>query len=84
MPNSLHMPFKALDKVEKRHNESSWEVSDGAGSQGTTGTKSVTNEVKTKGHIVIPYTQGLCKSIKKICWRYGIQTSFKSNRTIKN
>ena len=37
-----------------------------------------------KGHIVIPYTQGLCESIKKICGRYGIQTHFKGGRTIKN
>ena len=34
--------------------------------------------------IVIPYTQGLCESIKKICGRYGIQTHFKGGRTIKN
>ena len=27
-----------------------------------------TNEAKNKGHIVIPYTQGLCESIKKILW----------------
>ena len=33
---------------------------------------------------VIPYTQHLCKSIKKICGRYGIQTLFKGNSTIKN
>ena len=33
---------------------------------------------------VIPYTQGLCESIKKICGRYGIQTHFKGGRTIKN
>ena len=32
------------------------EVNDGANSQGTRGTQSVTNEAKTKGHIVIPYT----------------------------
>ena len=44
----------------------------------------VTNEVKTKGNIVIPYTQGLCESIKKICGRYGIQTCFKGGSTIKN
>ena len=42
------------------------------------------HEVKNKGHIVIPYTQGLCESIKKICGRYGIQTHFKGGRTIKN
>ena len=44
----------------------------------------VTNEVKTKGHIVIPYAQVLCESIKKICGRYGIQTHFKGSNTIKN
>ena len=44
----------------------------------------VTSEVKTKGHIVIPYTQGLCESIKKICGRYGIRTHFKGGSTIKN
>ena len=43
-----------------------------------------TTEAKIKGHIVIPYTQGLCKSIKKICSKYGIQTHFRGNRTIKN
>ena len=43
-----------------------------------------TNEVKTMGHIVIPCTQGLCESIKKICESYGIQTHFKGNSTIKN
>ena len=39
---------------------------------------------KNKGHIVIPYTQGFCESIKKICGRYGLQTHFKGGRTIKN
>ena len=56
----------------------------GLTARGTCSTQSVTNEVKIKGHIVIPYTQGLCKSIKKICGRYGIQTHFNGNSTIKN
>ena len=73
-------PKWALDKVEKRLNGSTRQVSDG----GTTGTQPTTNEVKNKGHIVIPYTQGLCESIKKICVRYCIQTHFKGGRTIKN
>ena len=51
----------ALDKVEKRLNRPSSEVSDWANSQGTAGTQPTTNEVKTKGHIVIPYTQDLCE-----------------------
>ena len=60
-------PKWALDKVEKRLNRSSSEEIDGANNQCTTGTHAATSEVKSKGHIVIPYTQGLCESIKKIC-----------------
>ena len=69
-----------MDKVEKRLNRSTRQVSGG----GTTGAQPATNEIKNKGHIVIPYTQGLCESIKKICGRYGIQTHFKGGRTINN
>ena len=77
-------PKWALDKVEKRLNRSTSEVIDGVNNQGTTAAQAATNGVKTKGHIVIPYTQGLCESIKKICGRYGIQTHFKGGSTIKN
>ena len=70
--------------VEKRLNRSTSEAIDGANNQGTTAAQPVTNEVKNKGHIVLPYTQGLCESIKKICGRYGIQTPFKGGRTIKS
>ena len=76
-------PKWALDKMEKRINRSIREVIDGANSQGITGAQAVTREVKTKGHIVITYTQGLCESIKKICGRYGIQTHFKGGSIIK-
>ena len=41
-------------------------------------------KLKNMGLIVIPYTQGLCESVKKICGRYGIQTHFKGGRTIKS
>ena len=77
-------PKFALDKVEKRLNKSTSETIDGVNNQGTTGAQAVTNEVKTKGHTVIPHTQGLCESIKKICGRYGIQMHFKGGSTIKN
>ena len=73
-------PKWALDKVEKRLNRSSSQVNDG----GNNNAQSANHEVQNKGHIVIPYTQGLCESIKKICGRYGIQTHFKCGRTIKN
>ena len=77
-------PKWALDKVEKRLNRSSSEAIDVVNNQGANSTPAATREVKSKGHIVIPYTQGLCESIKKICGRYGIQTHFKGGSTIKN
>ena len=72
-------PKWALDWVEKRLTKQTSEVS-----YVTTGAQPTANEVKTKGHIVIPYTQGLYESIKKICSRYSIKTNFKGNSTIKN
>ena len=73
-----------LGQVKKRLTKPTSEVNDVATTQGTAGTQTTINEIKTKGHIVIPYTQGLCKSIIKIYSRYGIQTNFKGNSTIKN
>ena len=60
----------ASDKVEKRLNRSTSEVNDGVSNQGTTAAPPITNEVKNKGHNVIPCTQSLYESIKKICGRY--------------
>ena len=81
---NANIPNGFLDKVEKRLNRSTRQVNDGVNNQGTTAAQPVSREVKNKGHIVIPYTQGLCESIKKICGRYGIQTHFKGGRTIKS
>ena len=67
-------------EVKKRPNKSSSQVND----RGNQNAQSANQGVPSKGHIVIPYTQGLCESIKKICGRYGIQTHFKGGRTIKN
>ena len=47
-------------------------------------TRRDTTKDKYKENIVIPYTRGVGKSIKNICRKYGIQTHFKGNRTIKN
>ena len=71
-------PKWALDKVEKRLNRSTRQVNAGGNNTAQSANP------KSKGHIVIPYTQGLCKSIRKICGMYGIQTHFKGGRTIKN
>ena len=78
--SKCNYPKWALGKVEKRLNKSTRQATDG----GTTSAQPAPNEATNKGHIVIPYTQGLCESIKKICGRYGIQTHFKGGRTIKN
>ena len=77
-------PIWAIDRVERRPTMPTSEDSIDARNQGTAGTGPTTNEVKTKGHIAIPYTQGLCKNSKKVCSKYGIQTDFKGNNTIKN
>ena len=73
-------PMWALDKVEKRLNKPSSE----AITRVLTVPLLPPEMLKSKGHIVIPYMQGLCESIKKICGRYGIQTHFKGGCTIKN
>ena len=68
----------------KDFNRSTREVIDGPNSQALQVLKLSPEKLKTKGHIVIPYTQGLCESIKKICGRYGIQAHFIGGSTIKN
>ena len=35
---------------------------------------------QTKCHIVVPYTEGMCESLKKICKRYGVDMHFKGGR----
>ena len=75
----------AIDRVGRRLSKPTNEDSNVADTQGTDGVKPTTNEVeKPKGHIDIPYTRGLCKSIKKIYIKYGIHTYFKGSSTIKN
>ena len=54
--------------MEKRLNRSTNEVIDGVNKQGTTAAQAATNGIKTKGHIVIPYRQGLCEKHQKDLW----------------
>ena len=59
-------PRWALDRVEKRLTKPTSEISNVANSQGTTGTQpNYSNDIKMKGHIVIPYSQGLCKASER-------------------
>ena len=73
-----------MDRVKRRFPQLTSERKNSANTQDTAGTKPTTTEAMTKGHNVIPYPQGLCKSIKKICSKNGIQTHFKGSRTIMN
>ena len=86
----------ALDKVERKFINRGQEESNAGNTQGepseqdsnnpsgnNTG-RDTTKDKYNNGHIVIPYAQGLREGIKKICRKYGIQTHFKGNRTIKN
>ena len=85
-------PKWALDKVERKFLNNNQENSStqGESSEGNNNNPSSKttggdpNEEKYgKGHIVIPYMQGPGESIKKLCSKYGIQTYFKGNGTIK-
>ena len=77
----FHLELKwAMDKVITAYQ---W-GNNNANNQDTTGSEPTTTEAMIKGHIVIPYTQGLCESIKKIYSIYGLQTHLRDNRTIKN
>ena len=37
-----------------------------------------------KCHIVVPYTEGIGESLKKICKKHGVDMHFKGGRTLKN
>ena len=76
----MQLPQIGLGQGEEKIQQVFRQVNDG----GNNTAQSANHEVQSKGHIVIPYTQGLCESIRKICGRYGIQTHFKGGRTIKN
>ena len=70
-------PKWAFDRVEEKAYQATSEVNNRAEGQGPTAAQPTANEVKTKDHIVITYTQGLVESIKKIYSRYGMHTHFK-------
>ena len=42
------------------------------------------NKPTKRSHIIIPYTPGICGSMKNIGRKYGIAVYFKGNRTLKN
>ena len=77
-------PKWAMTRVERRFSQLTGERNNNANTYDTADTKPTSTEAKTKGHIVRPYTQDPCRSIKKTCSEYGIQTHFRGNRTIKD
>ena len=88
-------PKWALDKIERYISNNQEENNWGNNQNGQSGDnndnnnrepegRDTTKDRYTKGHIVIPYIQGLGESTKNICQNYGIQTHFKGHTTIKN
>ena len=43
-----------------------------------------TTKHPAKCHIVSPYTQGICESLKNICKKHGVDVHFKGGQTLKN
>ena len=84
-------PKWAIDEVQSMFLNSNWEEGntqegtneEGAGSTNSNTTERTPQDKPSIEHIVIPDTQGLGESIKKVCNKYGMQTHFKENRTLK-
>ena len=84
-----------MEKVQSKYINSNWEDDsinknnqEGNLAQGTHSSSGSTEERTPRekpsvGHILIPYIQGLGKSFKKSCGKYGVQTHFNGNRTLK-
>ena len=65
-------PRWAIKKISKQH-------------QGQKKKQIPTKKFSTKKcHIVIPYTWGICESIKNICEKHGVAVHFKGGQTLKN
>ena len=62
-------------------NNNQIQANNNPGASTVTSTSSRPNS--TMRYVVIPYTKGLVESFKHTCGKYGIQTYFKSNTTIK-
>ena len=86
-------PQWAINKVQNKVINGNWEENCnnhvGNTAQGTNGTSdnsqasSTPRGRPTKGHMVIPYVQGLGETIKHTCGRYGIQHILKATGTLK-
>ena len=58
-------------------------LEDTNGTNGNNQTTTIPGGRPSMGQMVIPYVQSLGESIKCTCSKYGIQTHFKGNRTLK-
>ena len=86
-------PRWAINKVENKVVNGNWgengnnhvsnTLQDTNGTSSNNQTTTAPRGRPSMGHMVIPYVQGLGESIKHTCSRYGIQTHFKGNRTLK-
>ena len=86
-------PRWPINKVQNKFVNGKWEhngnnhvdntLQDTNGPSSNNQTTTILGGRPSMGHIVIPYVQGLGENIKNTCNKYGIQTYFKGNRTLK-
>ena len=77
------MERKIINNWEDSNTQGKNPEEDTSNPSGNTTWRDPSKDKHNKDHIVIPSIQGLGESIKKACSKYGIQTHFKGNRTIK-
>ena len=63
-------PKWAIKKISKKH-------------QNKEKKKTPRTKFPVKCHIVVPYTQGIGESLKKICKKHGVDIHFKGGQTLK-
>ena len=68
---------------QKQNGESNNQVQSNSNPNASTVSTTISRPNSTIGYVVIPYTKGLAESFKNTCGKYGIQTYFKGNITIK-
>ena len=74
---------KFLNSNQEECNTQEGTTEEGADNTSSNTTKRTPKDKPSTGNIVILHTQGLGESIKKMCSKYGIQTHFRGNRTLK-
>ena len=69
-------PNWAIDKVKKTKKTKKTGIEENKA-------ETTISQTNKRRHIVVPYSQGLCKSYKNICGRYGVQVTFQRRENLE-